>query len=273
MMDRRPIPAIGTGEAETERGVSEVVAFILVFAIILGSVGLLYSTAFGAMMDYQENEQETNAVRAMDSLTDNFNDVLRNNGVNQRYGELSLREGRVSSSSGGTALNVSINGSEPIGTDDGDSRFAGYGDGTTAELGEFAYETDGGKISYEGGGLVRSDETGNVVLREPQLRCNPERNTAIVSLVAVSAEDRSIQSSTSQGVDMVVQNRTSVVYTGADNVTISIDETAYETAWNDVLSGDWDTGDDDLEGVCEPEGSTELERVVVTLVGVDIEYH
>ena len=272
MIGGRPDSASGQGPGPDDRGVSEVVAFILVFAIILGSVGLLYTTTFDAMLDYQETERETNAVRAMDSLTDNFNDVLRNDGVNERFGELSVREGTVSFADSGTRIDITLggkHGDEPLGTN-GERRFAGYGDGVTAELGEFAYESDDGKIAYEGGGLVRSDETGNAVLREPQLRCNPERNTAVISLVTVSAEDRSVRSSNSLGVEMVVQNRTSVVYTDVDNVTISIDETEYETAWNDVFSGDWDSGDD-LEGVCEPEGS-DLERVVVTLVDVDIEF-
>ncbi|ADB59846.1 hypothetical protein Htur_0952 [Haloterrigena turkmenica DSM 5511] len=268
MSDRRVDSTLRVGLGADDRGISEVVAFILTFAIILGSVGLLYTTAFGAMMDYQENEQETNAVRAMDSLTDNFNDVLRSNGVNQRYGELSLRDGRITTGNGGTALNISINGSDPIGTDGGDQRFAGYGDGVTAELGEFAYESDDDDdtIAYEGGGLVRGDETGSVVLREPRLRCNPEQNTAIISLVTVSAEDRSVQSSSGLGVSMTVENRSSRAYSNVNNVTIEReDDGAYEGAWNDILSG-W-TEDD---GGCGDFGGDG--RVVVTIVEVDIDY-
>ncbi|NUB91197.1 hypothetical protein HTZ84_12370 [Haloterrigena sp. SYSU A558-1] len=263
-MDRRSTPTAGLGL--DDRGVSEVVAFILTFAIILGSVGLLYTTAFGAMMDYQANEQETNAVRAMDSLTDNFNDVLRSNGVNQRYGELSLRDGQSTTGSGGTALNISINGRDPIGTKSGDQRFAGYGDNVTAELGEFAYESDDSTIAYEGGGLVRGDETGSVVLREPQLRCKPAQKTAIISLVAISADDRSVQASSALGVTMTVEDRSSKIYTGVDNVTIEReDDGAYEAAWDDILSGwsedDGGCGDFDGDG-----------RVVVTIVEADIDY-
>lgn len=267
MSDRRsgPTPQVGLGG--DDRGVSEVIAFILTFAIILGSVGLLYTTAFGAMMDYQEAEQDTNAVRAMDSLTDNFNEVLRNNGVNQRYGELSLRDGRVATGDGGTKLNITIhrNGSnETLGISD--DRFVGYGDGVTAELGEFAYESDAGSIAYEGGSLVRGDETGSVVLREPQIRCNPGRNTAIISLVAVSAEDRSIQTSSGLGIAMTVENRSSKVYTGVNNVTIETEgDAAYEDAWTDILAG-WN-GDDGRCGDFGGDG-----RVVVTLVEADIEY-
>lgn len=271
MTDRRSDSTLQVGLGADDRGISEVIAFILTFAIILGSVGLLYTTAFGAMMDYQENEQETNAVRAMDSLTDNFNDVIRSNGVNQRYGELSLRDGQVTTDDGGTAVTITVtddNGNtETLGTDDGD-RFAGYGDGSTAELGEFAYGSENGKIAYEGGGLVRGDETGNVVLRNPQVRCDPDRQMAVVSLVAISAPDRSVQTSSGLGVTMTVENRSSAVYTDIDSVTVSVDDTEYENAWNDVLSGAW--GDSDLQGTCGDFGGDG--RVVVTIVEADIEY-
>lgn len=273
MMDRERTTTTESGPGMDDRGISEVVAFILTFAIILGSVGLLYSTAFGAMIDYQEAEQDTNAVRAMDSLTDNFNDVLRSNGVNERYGELSLREGTVTTGDDGTAVNVTIRyGSDnqtKVGHDD--DRFANYSDDATVELGEFAYESDNGKIAYEGGGLVRGDGSGSAVLREPQLRCEPERDTAIISLVAISADDRSISSSGGQGFRMTVEDRDSVVYTKVENVTVSVEEdTAYEGAWNDVFSDTWSDGNDENPtGTCDFGGDG---RVVVTIVEADIEY-
>ena len=262
MIGRRLESTSGLGT--DDRGISEVVAFILTFAIILGSVGLLYTTAFGAMTDYQESEQETNAVRAMDSLTDNFNDVLRSSGVNQRYGEISLRNGQITTSEGGTAVNITITNESGdvklLGNSSGD-RFAGYGNGATAELGEFAYESDNGKIAYEGGGLIRSEGSGSVVLREPQIRCDEERQTAIISLVTISAENRSIQTSSGLGITMSVENRSSAVYTGdeVDTVEIAVD-TEYETAWDGT----------DLEGTCGADDG--LDRAVVTIVEADIEY-
>lgn len=258
-----------TGRVD-DRGVSEVVAFILVFAIILGSVGLLYSTAFGAMTDYQETEQERNAVRAMDALADNFNELLRSNGVNERSGELSLREGTVSTGGGGTKVNVTIGkgGNETLGIGD-DDRFAGYGDGVTAELGEFAYSSNDAEVAYEGGGLVRGAESGSVVLRHPQLRCDPARKTAVISLAAISTDEWSISSSSGQEFTMSVRNRDSAVYTGVDNVTVSVDDdTAYEGAWKDVLSEDRNWSGDDLAGTCgDFDGDG---RVVVTIVEVGI---
>ena len=78
-----------------ERGVSDVLAFMLVFAMILGSVILMSTTGMMAMQGYQEGEQSHNAQRAMQSLAANFDDVLRYDGVTERYGELSLRGGTI----------------------------------------------------------------------------------------------------------------------------------------------------------------------------------
>lgn len=266
MIDRQPDSA---GLTADDRAVSEVVAFILVFAIILISVGVLYSTGFQAMNSYQEHEQSKNAERAMESLADNFNDVIRYNGVNQRYGELSLREGTVSTSDSGTTLNITIpdHDSNPIGTTN--DQFAGYGDNATVDLGEFAYTSGSSRVAYEGGGLVRAGDSGDwsLVRKYPQLKCG--ENAATISLVAISADDRSIQSSSGLGFTMSVESRSSKVYNGADSVSIAVDdETEYEDAWNDIFTGDWDNGNEnDLTGECD-----DLERVVVTIVEVDLEY-
>ncbi len=253
-----------------DRAVSDVLAFILVFAIILSSVALLSATGFQAMEDYQEGEQLQNAERAMDALAVNFNDVVRYDGIEQRYGELSLREGTVSTGDSGTKLNISISGRDPIGTDSGE--FVGYGDGTTADLGEFAYTTDGNRIAYEGSGLVRGDESESwsTVLKRPQLRCGDD--VALLSLVTISADDRSIQSSGGLGLTMSVEDRSSRVYPGEDNVSITVVDSAYEDAWNSMLESEgWERSGGDT-GTCDFGGPSSSGRVVVTIVDVDLTY-
>jgi len=53
---RRKHPKTATRRRDHDRAVSDVLAFILVFAIILSSVALLSMTGFQAMEDYQEGE-------------------------------------------------------------------------------------------------------------------------------------------------------------------------------------------------------------------------
>ncbi|ELY70023.1 hypothetical protein C489_03711 [Natrinema versiforme JCM 10478] len=245
-------------------------AFILVFAIILSSVTLLSMTGFQAMQDYQEAEQLQNADRAMEALAVNFNDVIRYDGIEQRYGELALREGTVSTGDSGTTLNISIDGDRINETDP--DLFADYGGdaNATVNLGEFMYTSEGDRIAYEGGGLMRGheSESWSLVSKRPQLRCGDE--TAVISLVRVSADDRSIQSSEGLGFTMSVENRSSKVYNNTDKVNISVEESAYDDAWKSTLeSGDWGESD---TGVCAVGDGSGSGRVVVTLVEVDVEY-
>lgn len=233
--------------ANTDRAVSDLLAFVLVFAIIISSVGLLSTVGFQAMTDYQEGEQLRNAEHAMVSLADNFNEVLRYDGIEQRYGELSLREGTITTGDSGTVVDITIeNQSDEV-----------YDE--SHDLGEFAYESDSDVIAYEGGGVVRSDGTGSVVLERPQLTCNSE--TAIISLIAVDSENRSIQSSGGLGLTMTETDSTRAVYDDVNNVSISTNSTSYDGAWNDALGGTTWSCDDE-----------ELDRAVVTIVTVELEY-
>lgn len=259
---RRTRTITATSDQQDSRAVSDVLAFILVFAIILSSITLLSMTGLQAMRDYQEAEQLQNADRAMEALAVNFNDVIRYDGIEQRYGELALREGTVSTGDSGTTLTISIDG-DPI----DDARFDGYGDGATIDLGEFTYTSEGDRIAYEGGGIVRGDESESwsLVSKRPQLRCGDE--TAVISLVRVSADDRSIQSSDGLGFTMSVESRSSKVYNETSNVDISVEESDYDDAWSSTLdSGNWNAGTCDVVDAGDPG------RVVVTLVEVDIEY-
>lgn len=236
-----------TGTSDADRAVSDMIAFVLVFAVIIGSVALLSTTGFQAMTDYQEGEQLRNAERAMVSLADNFNDVLRYDGIEQRYGELSLREGTITTGDSGTVVDITIeNESDEVYNEPHD-------------LGEFAYESGSDVIAYEGGGVVRSDGDGSVVLERPRLTCNSE--TAVISLIAVDSENRSIQSSGGLGLTMTETNSTRAVYDGIDNVSISTESTSYDGAWNDTLGGTtWS---------CD---NKELDRAIVTIVTVELEY-
>ncbi|SDJ93732.1 DUF7289 family protein [Natronorubrum texcoconense] len=243
-----------------DRAVSEVVAFVLVFGMILVSVGLLYTVGFQAMHDYQENEQLTNAERAMDALSDNFNDVLRYSGVDQRYGEISMREGTVTTSGDGTAIDIEI-GDEQL--EDEYEQFD-LGTDSTVNLGEFRYHDGGDSVAYEGGGLVRADESGSAVLKQPRITCKDE--TAIISLVSITGGDHSIQSSEGLGVTMSVNERYSTVIDVNDGDTVSIEasstDSQYDTAWESALnSNGWD------EGNC-----VEPDRLVVTIVEAEITF-
>ncbi|ELY42157.1 DUF7289 family protein [Natronorubrum tibetense] len=268
MIDRRDGSSPNT--RFDDRGVSEVVAFVLVFGMILVSVGLLYTVGFQAMHDYQENEQLKNAERAMDALSDNFNDVLRYSGVDQRYGEISMREGTVTTSGDGTTLNITIDDDPVV-----DQLDEYNPDNDLINLGEFRYHDGGESVAYEGGGLVRADETGSAVLKQPRITCNgneEDDGTAIISLVSITGGDHSIRSSEGLGVTMSVDERYSTVIDVDDGDAISIEANSadgqYDTAWESALkSNGWEWDDDEDEGTCDG-----IDRLVVTIVETEIAF-
>ncbi|WP_408959142.1 hypothetical protein [Natrinema sp. 74] len=247
-----------TEPSRDDRAVSDVLAFILVFGIILSSVALLATVGFQSMRDYQEGEQLRNAERAMEALAVNFDSVLRHDGIEQRYGELSLRKGTVSTGYSGTNLTIRINDS------------SGTVSTVPVDLGEFTYETGDTTIAYEGGGVVRAGETGSAVVKRPQLTCRPESDTAVISLIAINASERAITSSGGLGVTMTERQRETQIEDGISNVSIRLN-TTYERAWNASLErSGWQTSGSasgDLRATC-----TNLDRVVITVVEADVTY-
>ena len=264
---RRPIESRLSGKRSDDRGVSEVIGFILVFAIIITSVTLLSMTGFQAMQDYQEGEQLRNAQRAIEAFAENINDIMRYDAIDTRQGELSLQEGTIRTGSGGTVVNITVNKS------------GGGGNPTNVpseNLGEFIYTVDNDRIAYEGGGVVRGAESGSVFLKQPQLRCDTSDETAVISLVAITADNNSIQSSGQVGftVSEDEDERFSEVYTNVKNVSVDIESPRNGRAWNRTLGrGDWENGED-TKGTCsfDSDSDSDTGQVVVTLTKVDIEY-
>ena len=237
-----------------DRGVSEVLGFVLVFGIVIGSVGLLSVVGFQTMTEYQEGEQLRNAERGMDALADNFNDVLQSDGIDERSGELALREGTVTTGGDGATLKIEVDG-DPIEIDEDEE----------ISLGSFEYSVSGraDTIAYEGGGVFRGDSSGDVPISEPPIRCDSERGVAVVSLVVIDAEERSLASSNVQEFTAVKQETHTEF---GDNVTIEFTEdSTYQDSWDDVLST-WDDNGDKYR--CEED----IDRALVRLVVIDIEY-
>ena len=248
---------------DDERAVSDVVAFVLVFAVIIGSVGLISVTAFSSMESLQEGEQMKNAERGVGALADNFNDVLRYDAIEERSGELSLREGTVRTGSDSPTVNVTVWDEDGVTSNE-----------TT--LGQFTYERGGTTIAYEGGGVFRGQDGGDVLLERPQIKCE-DGGAAVVSLVAIDADQRSLQSHDGQEFTVVEDrehpNRTAETFTDdVENVTVTVEGTDFENGWESVFS-DW--GEDDEERTWDDgneEWSCEADRVTVRIVVVDLEF-
>lgn len=226
-----------------DRGVSELIGFVVVFGIIISSVGLLYMTGFQAMGDYQEREQTKNAERAMDALAENFNDIVRNDGVKYRAGELTLRKGTISYDENGTVISDNITS-------------VGNGSGT------FIYEHGGTEVVYEGGAVVRSTNSVDWMVSDPPMRCSS--NVAIISLVEIDGDESAMTAHGSQEVTAIQQGTTAETVTGP--ITITVDSDRSE-AWNRTLTKNgWEMGPGSNEYVCD------TNEAVVRKTTIEIDY-
>jgi len=145
-----------TAGRRTDRGVSETISFVLVFALVVGSVGTVYAVGVSELEQTRDAERIENAERAFDVLADNLRDVLE--GAPSRGTEVKLADSTVRSTDDAT-MNVTVTP-----------------DGGTPQSWEFSlrplvYEAaNGGEIRLSSGAVLRDDERGEAsVVRGPPL--------------------------------------------------------------------------------------------------------
>ena len=146
----------------TDRAVSEVVGFVLVFGLIVTTIGLVYASGIPALTDARDVERVNNAERAFDVLADNTEAVTQR-GAPSRATEIKLADAQlrmderermeVTVDPAGAAMTYSI-GYRPIIYDSG----------------------TGTSIVYANGGVIRDQPRGNLMVREPDLRIDGNRS-------------------------------------------------------------------------------------------------
>ncbi|MFC3957416.1 DUF7289 family protein [Halovivax cerinus] len=235
-----------------DRGVTELVGFVIIFGIIISSVGILYMTGFSAMGDVQDHEQTRNAERAMDALGENLNDVVRSEGVTYRAGELSLRSGTISSNSTGTWVNVSVDGqNNPVATANG----------------TFSYESGETTLYYEGGAITRDTAAGGWPISDPPIRCRSD--TAIVSLVDLQVDESSV---TADGTRRITATQTGTSVETFDDETVELEiNSPREGAWQRSLTNAGWTDEGSGQFSCDPSDSAG-DEVIVRTTAVQIDY-
>jgi hypothetical protein len=168
----------GTGEGEVvrarlwpdDRGVSETIGFVLVFALITTTIAVTFTVGLGGLEDAQLAERDTNVERAFDVLQDNLNDIARD-GVPSRSTEIGLGGGRLAFED---RTQVTINSTA-------------WTDSYTRNTSAIVYRgADDTRIVYENGAVFRTQKEGGVMLSEPDLLVG---DTVVYSLIGVSAAD------------------------------------------------------------------------------------
>ena len=133
------------------RAVSEVVGYILVFSLVLGTITMVYVAGLSGLNDTRDAERITNAERAFDVLANNFQQMGRGEAPN-RATEIKLAEAQLSTS---TNRRVSINASEMDTAAAASPVTIRYNPGSDTS------------IVYENGAVIRVDDGNAVMLEEP----------------------------------------------------------------------------------------------------------
>ncbi|MDY6774887.1 MAG: hypothetical protein SV253_02185 [Halobacteria archaeon] len=158
--------------SEDERGVSEVVGFVIVLGIVTTSIGLVYLNGVPALDDQRDSAKSENSLRSFALMKDSLDSVSRTDGVSSRDTQVRLNGGALSVNSGAgsqTWVNVSIiNGSDYNICDP---------EICNTTVGYVAYSTDSGTVVYENGALIReaSASDASVMIEEPDWRISTDR--------------------------------------------------------------------------------------------------
>jgi len=236
-----------------ERGVSDVLAFIIVFSIIITSVALVYGTGFSSLDNVREGEQKANAERAMEALALSMNDIVAGE-TPRRGGSLNLGGGLLEVAE--TETTVEVDGTEV------------YNNQTNA----FAYTVGTTTVAYENGGVFRSDRDASVNVRRASMTCTDER--AVISLVVLRTDSGAIDSQGDVEITMAERN-SSLVYRDTDPATetlkVTMDNTQFAGGWERSLNGaseyDW-SASNPSDGTVEATCSTDAIIVRVTVIEV-----
>lgn len=236
---------------DSDRAVSDVVAHVLVFAVIISGVALVASGAFDPLVQLSDREQLQNSERGMKAAAATLDDIHRQGGTQRTFnivpggGTVFLNQSNISLSSTDPALNESY----------------------TVNSIEHVFEQSYGEvtIAYESGGVFRSPGLG--ASYGPSITCG--NDMAIVSLVRLrggnfyisAGQDsadvlnpRSIPSDApvaDLGRSIIfnaeaasIQRNLTSFGGGTGNVSIDVSESAVPTQWANYLGRDqsgWST--------------------------------
>lgn len=240
------------------RAVSDALGFAIVFAIVVGSVALVYTFGVASIADLQQAQQDENVERGFQTLADNVNDVHRE-GAPGRSTELALSGGQLSTTETVTfVVNVT-------------------GDGDPAErvrITPITYRRGPTSIHYVSGTVFRSDRGATVRQSSLPFRFDEERT--VLSLVRTrSTAGASGQSVGGDGTLLVLTRRSgppTATRLGEDvTFNLSVTSPRYR-AWNRSLAAqglDFEAVDEANETVTYSYETDEL-YLRTTAVGVEL---
>lgn len=224
---------------DDDRGVSDVVGYVLTFTVVIVSVVAASGVGFDQLENIQRNEESTNAERAFQLIERNFDQIqqsqaaARRSEISLESGDLGLRE-----PSGTSTLTITVEGT------------SGTQVTETVRMNTLQYEIGDTTIAFEGGAVFYQSRNQNTILEDgPEMFCRQrgsEPGRAIVSVVRLDGNTGSDFAGGTIGITgeynstrlLFPLNRTGPNSVGtATNITVEIDSD-YAEAWEEHFTDD-----------------------------------
>jgi hypothetical protein len=156
-----------------DRSVSDLIAFILMFSIIITGVGIVSLGAFGDLTEFSNREKVENSERGLTAMAATLDEFNRQSDTYRS--ELKLAIGGSDVYLNQTELNITV--------DDGTKRHFNRSLNSIEQ--RFDRRPDDVVVSYEGGGVFRKPGYG--ARYQPAMQCT--NDLAIVSFVTLNASN------------------------------------------------------------------------------------
>ena len=246
--DKRLSVASGSGVfADDDRGVSNVVGYVLVFSLVTVTIGVVFAVGITGVEDRQNAERVANVERAFDVFDDNLRDVQLYNDPS-RSTEMRL--------SGGT---LSLSETTRVELQNGSN-----GTVLEREFRSLTYTSGETTIAYETGAWFRSDGGATIMRSEPRFVADAGRTTLPLVLLYPDGNPTVAGEGTVQVGAGGLRSTTGSDYAADDGPFHLRIESAYADAWQRYFER--------TDGFDVDETETTADTVVVTLEEDDVVY-
>ena len=227
----------------TDRAVSDVVGYVLVFSLIVATVGVVTTVGFSTLDDRQGAERINNAERAFDVFATNVEDVYRE-GAPSRATEMRFVDGTLRY---GEPVSITI-----ADRDDPQTNVSVFPR-------PLVYADGGTEIVYVAGSVIRSEQDSAVMLRDPPFYADataatfPLVDTFRTSGPGATTPDGSLRvTSTARSVDTT----TPEAFEEADGYIVTV-QSPRSDAWTRYLESH-----DGFSGVTHDEADDTVEATI-----------
>lgn len=237
-----------------DRAQSEVLGFVLVFAIAVATVGLVFTAGFSGLQDARDVERVNSAERAFEVLKDDMDDMI-DRGAPSRATEIGL-----------AGASLSIGDPVTVHVSEANGSFS-----TARTIDPLVHDADTGtEIVYAGGAILRQQRGGGIITHPPGFVLSAER-TVIPIVQTRGTGSSSVGGDTTVLVRTDVSRRDILYATEGAPVRLWVNLTTPRAdAWHDHLD---DGGDVTCEPVVADRVACQIEtrRAYVTRISIDAE--